>query len=297
MDWQAAIGRHHTALRRVVAVLVAMVGAGADPKADAAALAIDRPTLARHRHRALLALVRPAEAAARRLVIVLALALAEAPAPAHAAFEAAPPHRRKRRHFQPWQPVPTSAILLGGIGTGIVLPRDMRIAAVLAKPRTPPRVLRLPLTDPLRRVRARRVPVRALPRIWAPGCAVPFRPPLPPSPMPDDRLDATRLVLRVGALAAALDDLPRETARFRRWQTRHLAAIAEDRRAEEAALSGPKTVAFPRATGNRRRFRRVSPLRSGRPPGARRRTIHEVHAILDDLHSLAFEVLERPDTS
>ena len=146
-------------------------------------------------------------------------------------------------------------------------------------------------------MRARRVPVRVLPRLWAPGCAVPFRPPLPPEPMPDDRLDATRLVLRVGALAAALDDLPREAARFRRWRVRHLAAIAEDRRAEEAAMSGPKTAAFPRATGNRRRFRRVSPLRSGRPPGARRRTLHEVYAILDDVHGLAFEVLERRDTS
>lgn len=74
MDWQAAIDRQGTALRRVVAVLVAMLGVGPDPAA-AAELAVDRPSLSRIRHRALLSLVRPAEAAARRLVIALALAV------------------------------------------------------------------------------------------------------------------------------------------------------------------------------------------------------------------------------
>ena len=54
MDWQAGIERQGAALRKIVAGLVAMVGAGTDPAADVAALAEDRPTLARFRHRALL---------------------------------------------------------------------------------------------------------------------------------------------------------------------------------------------------------------------------------------------------
>ena len=47
------------------------------------------------------------------------------------------------------------------------------------------------------------------------------------------------------------------------------------------------------------RTRRVWPLRPGRPPGQRpaNRRTHEVHEILNDLHGLAFDVLEHPDTS
>ena len=47
------------------------------------------------------------------------------------------------------------------------------------------------------------------------------------------------------------------------------------------------------------RTRRVWPLRPGRPPGQRpaNRRTHEVHEILHDLHGLAFDVLEHPDTS
>jgi hypothetical protein len=61
MDWNAAIERNREALKRVLAMLVAM-----------AELAGVRPTLPRHLHRAVLRLLRPAEAAARRLVIVAA---------------------------------------------------------------------------------------------------------------------------------------------------------------------------------------------------------------------------------
>ena len=90
-------------------------------------------------------------------------------------------------------------------------------------------------------------------------------------PAPDDPLDATRLALRLQALGAALDDLPRQAKRFARWRARKHAG----------------------------RTRRVWPLRPGRPPGQRpatRRT-HEVYEILHDLHGLAFDVLEHPDTS
>jgi hypothetical protein len=300
-----------------------MVGAGTDPAADAAALAADRPTLARHRHRALLRLVRPAEAAARRLIIALALAAPAAPAeaedagrPARAAPAAAadagearpepaaapaPPVApgRARRLHPPLQPKTSPAILRTGIGTGIVLPAELRLAARAGAPETPPRVLRLPLTDPVRRLRVWRVAARDLPRISVPGRVEPFRPPLRPAPAPDDRLDATRLVLRLRALADALDHLPREARRFARWQARNRAAVARCRAAEvapfRAAAAAPGRN--PAAAGAARRYRRVSPLRSGRPPGGRRKPAHEIHAILHDIHGIAFDLLARRDTS
>jgi hypothetical protein len=144
--------------------------------------------------------------------------------------------------------------------------------------------------------------VRDLPRIWAPGCAVPFRPPLPPEPAPHDRLDATRLVLRVRALASALDDLPGEARRFRRWHARRAAEAAQILRAEAAetlrlAGRGPAGGTAAPAAGATRRHRRVSPLRTGRPPGGRRRPTHEVHGILNEAHGLAFDALARRDTS
>ena len=64
MDWNAAIERNREALKRILAMLVAM-----------AALAGGGAILPRHLHRAVLRLLRPAEAAARRLVIVIARGL------------------------------------------------------------------------------------------------------------------------------------------------------------------------------------------------------------------------------
>ena len=102
--------------------------------------------------------------------------------------------------------------------------------------------------------------------------------------MPGDPLDATRLTLRLQALTAALDDLPKQARRFARWQANR----ARDK-AHDAAAGPSKTTT--------RRHRRTRPLRPGRPPGSLRRPDHEVQRILGDLHSLAFDVLEHPDTS
>src|SRR5690606_41477833 len=90
MDWNAAIETNREALRRVLAMLVAMVGSGplggtnspetgfsSEPTPEAIATA--RPTLPRYLHRAVLALLRPAEAAARRLVIIVARDLVTPP--------------------------------------------------------------------------------------------------------------------------------------------------------------------------------------------------------------------------
>jgi hypothetical protein len=164
----------------------------------------------------------------------------------------------------------------------------------------------LPLFDPPRRVprRGRRyVPRHAAPRIWTPG-AEPHR--LPPPPSPDDPVDATRLALRLAALAAALDDLPGQAKRFARWKARHDALILPCEAGEASRRDGGGAADAKKSSAPRQP-RRTSPLRSGRPPGgrlsrfdpfARRpRNIREVDEILAHAHALALYALQYPDTS
>jgi hypothetical protein len=239
MDGEAAIERNVEALKRILLSLVVMAGEGLLP---------------RHLHRAILRLLRPAEAAARRLII--AMAMAASPPRGKSDDVEVPPwrgpvrkvERRRKRHFQPKMP-----------------PQP--------KVRPAPRRLALPLADPLQNPLRRRVPARpaGIPRLWADGMTAP-RLALPAPPAPDDALDATRLRLRLDALALALEDLPRQALRFARWQARQ---------------------AFWRARGARFRW----PLRPGRPPGScpakRRRQAHEVHAVLAHAHELGWWALNR----
>jgi hypothetical protein len=278
MDWNLAIERNHWALKRIVAMLVAMAGqaglapplAGEDGSArrgEAEASAVPgegapAPTLPRHLHRAILRLLRPAESAVRRLIIVMARGLV---------VTLPPPRPRKAK--------PAPIFLSKPGGTGIYLPPGADVSGFPSPLRggirgggraagTPS----LALLDPLRRsFRLRRPVANGVPRISLPGVTAPF--PVTPRrpPAPDDLLDATRLALRLRALGAALDDLPGQAMRFARWKAARKAA----------------------------RTRRIWPLRPGRPPGQRpaRRPAHEVHEILKDLHGLAFDVLDNPDTS
>jgi hypothetical protein len=281
MDWNLAIEKNREALKRIVAMLVAMAGleasaltsplwggrreasGGGCDATDTPTLRSDdrRPphkgevepvfTLPRHLHRAILRLLRPAESAVRRLVIVMARGLV---------VTLAPPRPRKAK--------PSPTFLRKPGGTGILMPPGLISGA-----RPAPRTLALPLLDPLRpfRPKPRRAVANGIPRISLPGVTAPF--PVQPRrpPAPDDPLNATRLALRLQALGAALDDLPGQARRFARW----------------------------RARGETGRARRIWPLRPGRPPGQRRpnRRTHEVHEILHDLHGLAFDLLECPDTS
>ncbi len=257
MDWTAAIEENREALRRVLAMLVAMAGLGAGGTSDCPLPIADRrPTLPRRLHRAVLCLLRPAEAAARRLVIVAARGL-------QVALAAARPRK------------PRPAVTMRRSGAGVA--------------RGSPRPLALPLFDPLPRWRVRRRPAPGgVPRIAVPGLTRPFA--IPPAPAPDDPIDATRLALRLGALASALDDLPRQARRFARW-----------RAARHAALSDAAAV-----RKGSHRFRRVWPLRPGRPPGGRlarydpdarrRANIRDVDEILARTNALARFVLS-PDTS
>ena len=164
------------------------------------------------------------------------------------------------------------------------------------------------------------------PRISIPGLTQPF--PVPRAPSPDDAIDAARLTLRLGALGRALDDLPREAKRFARWRAHRDAAGAQNRRAADAARK-PDAAGAQKGNGrdaagaqNKKhrdaagaqdrkqragRFRRVWPLRPGRPPGGRlahydpdawggRKNIRDVDEILAHTHALARYALN-PDTS
>jgi len=118
--------------------------------------------------------------------------------------------------------------------------------------------------------------MRNPPRIhfFGPGSTVadlwPARPPVaaPVSP-PDGLVNAERLSRRLQALKLALDDLPRQARRLARWRVR-------------------------RETAPSPKFR--SPLRPGRPPGYRRKPVHEVDEVLIECHGLACDAM-RPDTS
>ena len=316
MDWDLAITRNREALKRVLALLVAMASAATftsplwggrreasgggsdiagtptrpsddgriagDPNCSAISPAFSaddraagsiggsaskphqgevnpaRPALPRHLHRAVLRLLRPAESAARRLVIVAAR---DVVVPPPRLREPLPARRKPSR-------------------TGIVFPPGVRSGAGLAArpPRAAPARIALPLFDTLRPPsrRPRRIVAGSVPRISLPGLTAPH--PLPPKPMPFDRIDATRVRLRIAALAAVLDDLPAQAMRFARWRARRDAVLRD------------------RASGVRRRVR-LSPLRPGRPPGTNRRSADEVQEALRDLQQLAWWALEAPDTS
>ncbi len=90
-----------------------------------------------------------------------------------------------------------------------------------------------------------------------------------PAPPPDGLVSAQRLSRRLQALKSALDDLPRQARRLARW------------RLKQAKMPDPKFT---------------SPMRPGRPPGHRKRSIHEVDDVLKDCHALAWDAL-KPNTS
>jgi hypothetical protein len=99
-----------------------------------------------------------------------------------------------------------------------------------------------------------------------------LRPAAPPAsalPPPDGLVNAERLSRRLQALKSALDDLPRQAKRLVRWEQRR------------------KASPWPKST---------MPLRSGRPPGHRRKPMHEVDEILVKCDWLAWEAM-KPDTS
>ena len=138
------------------------------------------------------------------------------------------------------------------------------------------------LFDPLTRIMLprRRRPPRAVPRIHmfnADGEFVtvwpPPRPAKAPAPAPaksaDGMVSAARVIRRLEALESALADLPRQAMRLARWRMRQ-------------------------ETSPNPSFK--SPLRPGRPPGHRRRAVHQVDELLSECQWLA-HYAAMPDTS
>ncbi|MCV0409193.1 MAG: hypothetical protein K5872_23530, partial [Rhizobiaceae bacterium] len=267
-----AIEQNHEALKRIVASLMAMAGlaggaaftsplrgsegrvsAGSQPPPDDAAgratclarpsdpfkgevEAGHAPTLPRHLWLAVLRLLRPAEAAARRLIIAAARGMVVPP----------PRPREARPKSEPIEP------LLRRLGIAIVVsPADLAARARRARAkdgkggdvakrcaaRVPAFPLLDPLSDPFAWYRRPRVAARSVPRILCPGVIEPFR--LPPPLSRDDPIDATRLALRLTALAAALDDLPGQARRFARWKASRDALRAQEKR-HDAAIARRK---------------------------------------------------------
>jgi hypothetical protein len=235
-------------------------------------------------HRAVLRLLRPAEAAVRRLIVVAARNLGpdEAPGGPGAGAEAAGPAAAPPRRPAATSPVPE----LHRLGIAAVVPAG---ATVPGRPAARPAsaVPLLPLADPPRRPlqrRRRTVPPHRAPRILSFDGTAPHR--LPPKPSPDDPLDAMRLCRRIAALAGALADLEAQARRLLRWQARRARRAA---RQGAAALSGALS-AVP--------WRRISPLRFGRPPGRRlHRRRDEAQVALHETHWFAVWALAPPDTS
>lgn len=304
MDWERAIERNREALLRVLSAILALAGpdvrgrlahvlaqpvAGPEPapaEMREPSPDVPAPTLPRRVHRAVLRLLRPAESAVRRLIVIAARDLdpgAEAGA-GRAGPEAAGPGTTPPRPRPPSATSPLPA--LRRLGIAAVVPPG---ASVPVRPAARPAsaVPLLPLADPPRRPRASRprtVPPHAAPRILSFDGTVPHR--LPPKPSPDDPLDATPLCRRLAALAGALADVPGQARRFLRWQARRARAAA---RRGAAALAGPMS-AVP--------WRRISPLRFGRPPGRR---LHgrrdDAQVALHETHWFAVWALAPPDTS
>ena len=277
---RAAIDRNHEALKRILASLFAMAAraSASGTFLRACGDAGSAATLPRHLYFAILLVLRPAEAATRRLIIVLSRGISVTLPP-----------------LRPAKPKSGPVFLKDGRGTGIV---DTGISlyrlglANVAPPIAPKRAasatraLPFPLLDPLRNPFPRRRPQQrstAVPRCLfdlTDRRAIPLR----RMPSPNDPIDATRLGQRLAALASALDDMPAQAERFARWSARR------DRMRGQPPTPG--------------RFRRIWPLRPGRPPGGRlsrfdpvaRRLsrIREVDEVLAHAHALACYALEQP---
>jgi hypothetical protein len=144
---------------------------------------------------------------------------------------------------------------------------------IIRAERTSPGPMAFRLADPRKRFlsRPRKVHAKVGPRVWTlddPHLIPAFLRPQPaPAPLPEPKPDTRHLSLgrRLSAIRSALDDLPRQAIRFKRWQARR------------AKMTGP---AF------------TSPLRPGPPPGHRKVPKDDIDDVLKECHWLAFEALK-----
>ena len=181
-------------------------------------------------YRAALRILRPAESCVRRLIVIAARGLVVAPATSRPSTKG-PAKSRKSRTLRP-------SFQLFDPQTRIVLPRRR-------KPSRPGPRIHMFNAD------------NELVTIWPPP-----RPAakLAPPPSADGMVSAARLVCRLEALEAALQDIPRQARRLVRWRMRQ----------ETSPDPSFKT-----------------PLRPGRPPGHRRRATHAIDELLSECQWLA----------
>ncbi len=111
-----------------------------------------------------------------------------------------------------------------------------------------------------------RRPVRHEPRIRGFDWDEPVYAPKP-VPLPDDPVSAARMMRRLQALQLALEDVPKQARRLARMQTKRESGRAE--------------------TG-----KYIRPMRPGRPPGYRARTVHPVDEVLKNCHQLALYAID-----
>jgi hypothetical protein len=234
--WDAAVVHNRQALALVVADVLAMLQVFGGMEAV---------RLPRVVHAAIMRVLRPAESALRRLIVIAARDLVVEP----------PPHSKQ---------APT---------TGKRAPQ-----------RKPAARMSFQLIDPRKRFSSgTRVRYATLsPRVYVIAQAAPFAPLFQQPQGPPDRpaipedlerlISARRLVFRLKALTAALDDIPQQAKRLARWR-------------------------LIRARQEPPRF--SSPLRPGKPPGYRSKPQQEVDEILADCHKYALGVLSEvtPNTS
>jgi hypothetical protein len=259
MDWAVAIERNQSALARILAGLLLLAG-----YAEGSVAA----RLDSFIYRSALRTLRPLESAVRRLIVIAARGLKvdlppDRPKPRPKPEGHGPSEKRERKSSKR---VPAFKLF------------DTRKRFDLKPRRKPfangtgPRAWSVEPDPP---------PMPAYLQTgegWGP-VPFPLRAPVPipkpepsPSIVPDGTVNASRLGRRLAAVKAALEDIPRQAIRLKRWEARR----------ERIKQQRPATIA--------------SPLRSGRPPGLRKTPKDEVEQILRECHDLAFEA-QKHDTS
>jgi hypothetical protein len=269
-DWKIAIGKNLDALKRVVAMLVAMIGSAAGHQGSA--------ILPRHLHRVALSLLRPAESAARRLIIVAARGLVV--------------------DIRPWrQQRPKAARSPDGAGAGLA-PSSPAFVTPAAGPH---RRMSLSLLDPLKREATTELPAHstAVGRLSLRDASDPAASRLgqspSPVPTPVDPLDAACLHRRLSALASALDDLPGQAVRMARWQARRHFLLACSR-GDDATTSQEAAVpaAAPDCGRKARRPKRPQPTHPFPSRAILRRPESEICEVLTTVHGSAVRVRDGP---
>ncbi|MEZ5809847.1 MAG: hypothetical protein R3D45_00405 [Rhizobiaceae bacterium] len=291
MDWQLAIERNREALGRVIASLVPLAEMMQSltvrrPLAVPSRLALLAPqdegngprrADPRPLHRFIARILRPAESALRRLIVIVAAAL-QARATTRLPLEG--------RHVRPSETtVERVGVTERRDGNELPPPGSVShcepVADLPSRGRLGTYVK--PLPDFTAFARGQKLPAfalidprkrfgeeakfsgsgRTIPRVSVPGFIDPEGP-----AKPDHDVRVEYLLRRIGKLDHALKTLPRQARRLNKLMAR-------------------RSKAEPGQGG-------VGPLRPGPPPGYKRRSHHEVHAILGECHFLALECGFKP---